>query len=74
MLSAHYLEPITLFFHCLRLDNWCAVDYVVNLRMFLAFLVYKEQFYIWFLGGILYGLIDKKVFLRHCEVRRKIWL
>ena len=29
MLSAHYLEPITLVFHCLRLDNWCAVDYAV---------------------------------------------
>ena len=27
----------------------------VNLRKFLASLVYKEQFYIWFLGGILCG-------------------
>ena len=49
MLPARYLEPNILDFYCLRLDNWCAVDYVVNLRMFLASLVYKEQFYIWFL-------------------------
>ena len=44
MLPTHYLEPIIFVFHCLRLDNWCAVDYAVNLRMFLASLVYKEQF------------------------------
>ena len=37
-----YLEPIILVFHCLRLDNWCVVVDAVNLRMFLAFLVYKE--------------------------------
>ena len=29
MLPARYLELITLVFHYLRLDNWCAVDYVV---------------------------------------------
>ena len=46
MLPAHYLEPITLVFHCLRLDNRCAVVDVVNLRIFLASLVYKELFYI----------------------------
>ena len=45
MLPVHYLEPIMLVFHCLRLDNWRAVVDAVNLRMFLAFLVYKEQFY-----------------------------
>ena len=28
---------------------------VVNLRMLLASLVYKKQFYIWFLGGIWCG-------------------
>ena len=55
MLPAHYLEPIILVFYFLRLDNWHAVDYVVNLRMFLALLVHKEQFYAWFLGGILCG-------------------
>ena len=55
MLPAHYLEPIILVFHCLRLDNWCVIDYVINLRMFLASLVNKEQFYVWFLGGILCG-------------------
>ena len=27
MLPARYLEPITLGFHCLRLDYWRAVDY-----------------------------------------------
>ena len=42
MLPARYLEPTILVFHCLRLDNWRAVDYVVNLRMFLASFVYKE--------------------------------
>ena len=46
MLPALYLKLIILVFHCLRLDNWCAVDYAVNLRMFLDSLVYKEQFYI----------------------------
>lgn len=34
MLPAHYLEPIILVFHCLRLDIWHAVVDVVNLRMF----------------------------------------
>ena len=29
MLPTHYLEPVILFFHCLRLDNWSAVDYPV---------------------------------------------
>ena len=29
MLPARYLEPITLVFHCLRLDYWHAVDYAV---------------------------------------------
>ena len=52
MLPAHYLELIMLGFHCLRLDNWHAVVDVVNLRMCLASLVYKEQIYIWFLGSI----------------------
>ena len=52
MLPAHYSEPIISVFHCLRLDNWCTVVVAVNLRMFLASLVYKEQYYIWFLGGI----------------------
>ena len=51
MLPARYLEPIILVFHCLRLDNWRAV----NLRMFLASLVHKEQFYVWFLGSISCG-------------------
>ena len=55
MLPARNLEPIILVFHCLRLDNFRAVDYVVSLRTFLASLVYKEQFYIWFLGGISCG-------------------
>ena len=55
MLPTHYLEPIVLDFYCLGLDNWHAIDYAVNLRMFLALLVYKEQFYAWFLGGILCG-------------------
>ena len=32
MLPTHYLEPIILVFHCLRLDNWHAVDYAVNLQ------------------------------------------
>ena len=57
MLPTRYLEPIILVFFCLRLDNWRAVDYVVNLRMFLASLAYKEQFYIWFLKGIFVWLI-----------------
>ena len=47
MLPAHYFEPIMLVFHRLRLDNWCVVVYVVvyvvNLKMFLASLVYEEQ-------------------------------
>ena len=72
MLPTRYLEPIVLVFYSLRLGNWRAVDYVVNLRMFLASLVHKEQFYVWFLGGISYGWFDKMVFLRHCEVRGKI--
>ena len=55
MLPAHYLEPIILVFHCLRLDNWRAVDYAVNLSLFLASLVYKEQFCVWFLGGLSCG-------------------
>ena len=54
MLPASYLEPIILVFYCLRLDKWRA-DYAVNLRMFLASLVHKEQFYVWFLGGISCG-------------------
>ena len=29
MLSTHYLEPITLVFHCLRLDYWRVVDYAI---------------------------------------------
>ena len=50
MLPTHDLELILLVFHCLRLDNWHAVVDVVNLRMCLASLVYKEQIYIiWFL-------------------------
>ena len=52
MLPAHHLEPIMLVFKHLRLDNWYAVVYPVNLKMFWASLVYKEQFYVWFLGGI----------------------
>ena len=55
MLPARNLELIILAFHCLRLDNFRAVDYAVSLRMFLASLVYKEQLYIWFLGGISCG-------------------
>ena len=55
MLPARYLERIILVFYCLRLDNWRAVDHAVNLRMFLALLVHKEQFYVWFLGDISYG-------------------
>ena len=55
MLPARYLEPIILVFYLLRLDNWRAVDYAVNLRTFLASLVHTEQFYVWFLGGILCG-------------------
>ena len=55
MLPAHYLEPIISVFHCLRLDNWCAVVVAVNLRMLLGSLVYKEQYYIWFLGDIQCG-------------------
>ena len=55
MLPARYLEPIILVFYCLRLDKWRAVDYAVNLRMFLALLVHKEQLYVWFLGGISCG-------------------
>ena len=46
MLPACYLEPIISVFHCLRLGNWHVVVDVVNLRMFLASLVCKEQFYI----------------------------
>ena len=49
MLPARYLEPIILVFYCLRLDNWRAVDYAVNLKMFMVLLVDKEQFYVWFL-------------------------
>ena len=49
MLPTHYLKPIILVFHCLRLDNWCAVVDTVNLRMFLTSLVYKGHFYIRFL-------------------------
>ena len=55
MLPSSYLELIMSVFHCLRLDNWHAVVDAVNLRMFLASLVYKEQFYTWFLGGMLCG-------------------
>ena len=29
MLPAGYLEPITFVFHCLRLDYWRAVEYLV---------------------------------------------
>ena len=39
LLRAHYIG-----FLLLRLDNWCEVDYVVNQRMFLASLIYMEQF------------------------------
>ena len=38
MFPADYLE----LFHCLGLDNWRAVVDMVNLRMFLVSLVYKE--------------------------------
>ena len=31
-----------LVFHCLRLDNWCMVVGADNLRILLAFLVYKK--------------------------------
>ena len=55
MFPARYLEPIIAGFHCLRLDNWHAMIDAVNLRMFLSSLVFKEQFYIWFLGGTLCG-------------------
>ena len=50
-----YLELIILVFDCLRLNKWCAVVDAFNLRMYLASLVYKEQFYVWFLGDILCG-------------------
>ena len=73
MLPTCYLELIMLVYHCLRLDNWHTVIEVVNLRMFLASLVCKEQFYIWCLGGILCGRFGKMVFLRYCVVCRKIW-
>ena len=46
MLPARYLELIILVFYCLRLDNWHAVDYAVNLKMYLVLLVDKEQFYV----------------------------
>ena len=72
MLPTCYLEPIMLVFHCLRLDNWHTVVDAVNLGMFLASLVHKEQFYMWFLGGISCERFDKMVFLRHCEVHQKI--
>ena len=52
---ACYLELIILVFDCLRLNNWRAVVNAFNLRMLLASVVYKEQFYVWFLGGILCG-------------------
>ena len=55
MSPARYLQLIISVFHCLRVDNWRAVNYAVNLSMFLASLVYKEQFYKWFLGGISCG-------------------
>ena len=55
MLPTRYLEPIILVFYCLRLDNRRAVDYAFNLRLLLASLVHKEQFYVWFLGGISCG-------------------
>ena len=55
MLPARYLELIILVFHRLRLDNWRVVDYAINLKMLLPSLVYKEQFYIWFLGDISCG-------------------
>ena len=41
LLRTHYIG-----FSLFELDNWCVVVDVVNLRMFLASLVYKEQFYI----------------------------
>ena len=44
MLPVHYIEPIMLAFHCLRLDNWCVVVDAVNLRIFLASLVYRNNF------------------------------
>ena len=50
MLPTHYLELIISVFHCLKLNNRRVVVAAVNLRMFLCFLVYKEQYYIWFLG------------------------
>ena len=55
MLPARYLQLIISSFQCLRLDNWNAVVNAVNLGMFLASLVYKEQFYKRFLGSILCG-------------------
>ena len=55
MLPTRYLELIILFFYCLRLDNWRAGDYAVSLSLFLASLVYKEQFCVWFLEGISCG-------------------
>ena len=72
MLPARYLEPIMLVFHCLTLDNWRAVIYAVNLKMFLASLVYKEQFHGWFLGGISCARFNKMAFLRHCEVSENL--
>ena len=50
MKPVHYLEQCNYIgFHCLRLDNWrMVVVVVVNLRIFLGSLVYKDQYYIWF--------------------------
>ena len=36
MLPARYLELITLVFHCLRLDNWCAVVMLLSSDSFRA--------------------------------------
>ena len=57
-MAKYYLEPIISVFHCLRLDNWRTVVVAVNLSMFLGSLVYKEQYYIWFLAAFC-GTYDK---------------
>ena len=40
MLPARYVEPITLVFHCLRLDNWRAVA-LCSYRVILRVIVFE---------------------------------
>ena len=57
MLPVRYLEAIISVFPCLRLDNQHTVVVAVNLRMFLGSVVYKEQYFIWFLRDIIVWVI-----------------